>query len=122
MDPAVSIISAGAVEEPADGYARAVADLLDQPHRRATTLLSSGAPVYLLVNPVEYHGPHLSLHNDGLLSRALVAQLHERFQRDHDWPLLQAADLELGFEPVSGPGSRHSSFATVRDQVRPVLD
>ena len=32
--------------------------LLDLPHAKAQALLASGAPVYLLVNPVEYHGPH----------------------------------------------------------------
>lgn len=92
--------------------------LLDLPHRRATGLLASGAPVYLLVNPVEYHGPHLSLHNDGLLSQGLIRRLHARLQADHDWPLIVAADLEIGVEPVPGPGSRPLSYATVRAQVR----
>lgn len=91
--------------------------LLDQPHRTATRLLSSGAPVYLMVNPVEYHGPHLSLHNDALLSQGLVSRLHARLQADHDWPLLLAADLEIGVEPVPGPGSRPVSYAAVRRQV-----
>ena len=34
-------------------------NLLDLPHSRARSLLSRGAPVYLPVNPVEFHGPHL---------------------------------------------------------------
>ncbi len=66
-------------------------ELLDLPHRRATTLLSSGAPVYLLVNPVEYHGPHLSLHNDRLVSMGLVRGLHARLADAHDWPLARRA-------------------------------
>ena len=93
-------------------------ELLDLPHRRATTLLSSGAPVYLLVNPVEYHGPHLSLHNDRLVSMGLVWGLHARLAEAHDWPLLVAADLEMGVEPVPGPGSRPVSFGVVRQAVR----
>jgi hypothetical protein len=33
--------------------------LLDLPHRVARRLAAEDRPVYLLVNPVEYHGPHL---------------------------------------------------------------
>jgi hypothetical protein len=43
-----------------------VTSLFDVPHHDARRLARSGAPVYLTINPVEYHGPHLSLHNDRL--------------------------------------------------------
>ena len=61
--------------------------LLDVAHQEAQRLVRSGAPVYLTVNPVEYHGPHLSLHNDRLISLGIVRQLHERLQARHGWPL-----------------------------------
>ena len=55
--------------------------VFDLPHSRARALLATGAPVYLSVNPVEFHGPHLSLHNDLVVSRALsiVSALMTRF-------------------------------------------
>lgn len=91
--------------------------LFDLPHHDARRLLGSGAPVYLCVDPVEYHGPHLSLHNDRILSTGCVAALGERLQRRHDWPILTADHLELGVEPCAGPGSRPFGFAFVRDAV-----
>jgi creatinine amidohydrolase len=91
--------------------------VLDLAHTDARRLLTSGAPVYLSVNPVEYHGPHLSLHNDRVLSIGCIAALGERLQQRHDWPILTADHLELGVEPCPGPGSRPFSFATVRDAV-----
>jgi creatinine amidohydrolase len=91
-----------------------VKQLFDLPHVEASRLVRSGAPVYLTINPVEYHGPHLSLHNDRLVSTALLAQLHQRLQKTHDWPFLVASDLEIGVEPCPGIGSRHTQYATAR--------
>ena len=89
--------------------------LLDLPHSEARRLVQTGAAVYLTVNPVEFHGPHLSLHNDRLVSLGIARQLHQELrQRGHDWPFLLGSDLEVGVEPCPGPGSRHASLATVR--------
>ena len=79
--------------------------------------MRSGAPVYLTVNPVEYHGPHLSLHNDRLISVGLVREVHERLAQKHDWPLLLGADLEVGVEPCPGPGTRRTAYPIVRHLV-----
>ena len=77
--------------------------LLDLCPDDARAALATGAPVYLSINPVEYHGPHLSLHNDGLISAGLIGDLHGRLQKSHpDWPLLVAPDLE--FAGRSEPG------------------
>ncbi len=84
---------------------------LDLPHAEVRALLDHGAPVYLPVNPVEYHGPHLSLHNDALISQGLMRSLHERLFPN--LPLLAVPDLEVGVEPVRGPGSRAVPYATV---------
>jgi creatinine amidohydrolase len=93
-----------------------VTSLLDLPHTAARRLLASGAPVFVPVNPVEYHGPHLSLHNDGLVSAGLIRDLHARLAPD--LPLLSIADLEVGVEPAPGPGSRPVPYPVVRDLVR----
>ena len=85
---------------------------LDLPHATLRDLLAGGAPVYLPVNPVEYHGPHLSLHNDALISRGLIDHLHAALAPD--MPLLLVPDLEVGVDPVEGPGSRPVPYSTVR--------
>jgi creatinine amidohydrolase len=85
--------------------------LLDLPHARVRSLLATGAPVFLPINPVEYHGPHLSLHNDALISQGLAKDMHaELAQRGADWPLLFASDLEVGVDPCPGPGTRATSY------------
>jgi creatinine amidohydrolase len=93
--------------------------LFDLPHVEASRLVKTGAPVYLTVNPVEYHGPHLSLHNDRLISQKLIELLHTRLASRHpDWPLLSGGDLEIGVEPCQGPGSRHTRFEVAREIVQ----
>lgn len=96
-----------------------VVRLLELPHREARRLLSRGEPiVYLGVNPVEFHGPHLSLHNDRLISEGLSRDLHAALcRRRGDAPFIVASELELGCEPASGPGSRHARLSTLRDAV-----
>ncbi len=85
------------------------------PHPEARRLASSGAPVYLAANPLEYHGPHLSLENDALVSAGLVRDLHAALAPTHpEWPLLWAGELGLGVDPVPGPGSVATSFDALR--------
>lgn len=97
-------------------------DLLELPHVEARRLAATGVPVFLTVNPVEYHGPHLSLHNDRLVSRGLARDLHARLVarggEAASWPFVMAADLEVGVEPCPGPGSRQLSYSVVRNVVR----
>lgn len=89
--------------------------LQDLPVADAKKLLASGAPVFLPINPVEYHGPHLSLHNDRLISSGLARDVHARIGKGH--PFVLAADLEVGVDPTPGPGTRFVAFATVRELV-----
>jgi creatinine amidohydrolase len=89
--------------------------LLDLPHSHARAALATGAPVFLPVNPVEYHGPHLSLHNDALISRGLIRDIHASLaQSEGDWPCLAASDLEVGVDPCPGPGTRATPYREVR--------
>ena len=93
--------------------------LHDLPHREARAALADGVPVYLPVNPVEYHGPHLSLHNDAVVCGGLTRDVHKRLaSAGVEGPLLVAADLEVGVDPVPGPGSRPVPFKTVARMVR----
>jgi creatinine amidohydrolase len=91
--------------------------LFDLPYADAARLCATGAPVYLTVNPVEYHGPHLSHHNDRLMSEALIERVHPRLGHP-DWPLLLAGDLEIGVDPCPGPGSRWTPLPIARALVR----
>jgi creatinine amidohydrolase len=90
--------------------------IFDVAHSEARRLVAGGAPVYLTINPVEYHGPHLSLHNDRLVSIGLIRDLHARVGGDA--PLLLGSDLEIGVEPCPGTGSRHTPFPLARELVR----
>src|SRR3954463_9680889 len=91
--------------------------LLDVPHQEARRLVRTGAPVYLTINPVEYHGPHLSLHNDRLISIGIAREVHTELTKKRDWPFLLGADLEIGGEPCPGPGSRRTPFVVARHLV-----
>lgn len=93
--------------------------LFDLPHDEARRLLSSaGAPVYLFVNPVEYHGPHLPLHNDRIIAHGIARDLARALAARRGWPMIVAEDLEIGVEPTPGPGSRPTPFAEAREQIR----
>lgn len=90
------------------------ASLFEMPHLEARALLSRGVPVFLAINPVEYHGPHLSLHNDALISAGLAADMHRVLATRHgDWPFVTAGELGVGVDPVRGPGTRKTSFPRV---------
>lgn len=90
--------------------------LLDLPHHEARALLAkTDAPVFLGVNPVEFHGPHLSLHNDRWITAGLSRDLHRAIAPDR--PYVVADDLELGIQPTSGPGSRHARYDDARRAV-----
>jgi len=88
----------------------------------ASAALARGVPAFLLVNPIEYHGPHLSLRNDHLVSMGIARDLHA-YLRDRseepadEFPLLVTRDLDVGVEPTSGPGSVFVSYAEVKRTV-----
>lgn len=76
--------------------------------------LLRGAPVYLPVNPIEYHGPHLSLRNDHLVSVGLARDLHAALDALHgSAPFLLARELDVGVDPAPGPGSIAVPFREV---------
>lgn len=85
--------------------------------------MARGSPVYLLVNPIEYHGPHLSLRNDHLVSAGLARDLHAELGPLHgSAPLLVTRDLEVGVDPAPGPGSVPVPLAEVRRRVLEACD
>lgn len=89
----------------------------------ASAALARGVPAFVLVNPIEYHGPHLSLRNDHLVSMGLAKDLHAFLrarsgERDDGlFPFLPTRDLDVGVEPASGPGSVPVSFDAVKAKV-----
>lgn len=91
--------------------------LFDVPNGEARRLLARGAPAWLFVDPIEYHGPHLSLHNDALVSAGLARDLHAQIAAPGE-PMLVAANLEMGVDPTPGVGTRFVPFPVVRDAVR----
>ncbi len=95
------------------------ANILELPHQRASELIRTGAPVYLGINPMEYHGPHLSLANDAVLSYGASRQLHQFVQdlERRESPFLWAGEVGMGVDPVPGPGSQPFSVAAVREAV-----
>lgn len=97
----------------------AASNLLKLPHHRASALVRSGAPVYLGVNPMEYHGPHLSLANDAVISYGAAKHLHGLLQADDgdDLPFLWAGEVGMGVDTVPGPGSQPFSATAVREAV-----
>lgn len=80
--------------------------------------LAAGAPVWIGVNPIEYHGPHLSLRNDARCARGLALRLAARLHARHGWDYVDGGEIEAGVEPVPGPGSAPVSFVEVRRRVR----
>jgi creatinine amidohydrolase len=90
--------------------------LFDLSHAETRALCARGVPIYLPVDPVEYHGPHLSLRNDHLCGMGLAADLHARLAPEggEPWPFVVASSIEAGVEPCPGPGTRAVPFLTVR--------
>lgn len=88
--------------------------LLDLPHDGARALLATGVTVHAFINPVEYHGPHLPLHNDHLISFGLAKALQEGSEH----PFVYVDDLAIGVEPTRGQGSRHTPFDVARSVIR----
>lgn len=83
----------------------------DLPRSEARALFARGVPVFVPVNPVEYHGPHLSLRNDALISQGLCRDLAAQLSPTE--PLLVVPDLEVGVDPCPGPGTVATSLARV---------
>ena len=88
-------------------------DLFDLSHREAMARAREGAPIFLFVNPVEYHGPHLSLHNDRQISYGLA----KRLAQEQGWPFIVAGHVEMGVDPCPGPGTQFSTYLAVRKRV-----
>ncbi|MBN8219405.1 MAG: creatininase family protein [Spirochaetes bacterium] len=68
--------------------------------------LFAESPLFIFVNPTEYHGPHLPLANDYLISRGLAERLFQRLKKAGLAEQFIAAPLvNLGLDPTPGPGT-----------------
>ncbi len=76
------------------------------PHNEIKEIVESGVPVHLFVNPVEYHGPHLSLNNDRILSEVLAEKLHSSLcDEKSEMPYITGGNINFGSDPCEGKGS-----------------
>jgi creatinine amidohydrolase len=80
----------------------------------ARPLIETGAPVFLFVNPLEYHGPHLSLENDALVAQGLARDLHARLSEGSDLPFLTASPISAGCDVTVGPGAVETPYREVK--------
>ncbi len=98
--------------------------LLYVPHHRTRELLATGLPVHVLVNPVEYHGPHLSLGNDRILSERIARRLHTRLNtaRGENHPFLVGGVIDFGSDPTPGDGSVGITYTQLAKLVTGVCD
>ncbi len=63
-------------------------------------------PLFIFINPTEYHGPHLPLANDYLISQGLAERLFARMKK---WGIAErfiaAPLINMGLDPTPGPGT-----------------
>lgn len=96
--------------------------LLFQPHERLDAMARAGYPIHVFVNPVEYHGPHLSLGNDRILSERLAQRLHERLSRRYGpMPFIVGGYVDFGCDPCPGVGSTNLTYSQLEPLVFKML-
>lgn len=89
--------------------------LLETPEPTTRAALATGAPVWLHFNPIEYHGPHLSVRNDFLISRGLARGAHSRLlELFPTWGGPLEVTFDLGVGAVPHEGSVHVTQEVVR--------
>lgn len=97
--------------------------LIFKPHNQLADLARAGVPVHVFVNPVEYHGPHLSLGNDRILSERIALKLHEQLTEEQgDFPFVVGGHLDFGCDPCPGPGSVGVSYNQLKASLRKLVD
>ncbi len=94
--------------------------LCEIPNAEARAYVATGAPVIAYFNPVEYHGPHLPLDTDTILSQGVIAETWEKLRAEGgDWPILVYSNLRIGCGAVPTNGTVHHRYADVK---RMILD
>ncbi|MBC7692383.1 MAG: creatininase family protein [Methylotenera sp.] len=88
--------------------------LSELPNREAQRLVQSGAPVVATFNPVEYHGPHLPLDTDTLLSISALKAVFERLRGRSEWPFLIHSVVRAGCGAVPSHGTTQHNYRQVR--------
>lgn len=81
------------------------------PEKQVAALLAENI-LFIFINPTEYHGPHLPLANDYLISRGLADRLFARLKKQGMTESYVIAPLiNLGLDPTPGPGTIATSAA-----------
>jgi creatinine amidohydrolase len=85
--------------------------------------LAAGLPVFVSLNPVEYHGPHLSVRNDGLVAWRLGEAAFARLREVNlAWDELLWTEIGVGADAVEHPGSVRVGYDDFRRLVLGVCD
>lgn len=93
-------------------------DLFSLPFDQLQSAVENEVPVYVLVNPIEYHGPHLSLYTDRIISLGMAQKIHGKLYPEGDVPFLIGKDICNGTGPTPGPGSVPTSYWSLRKEIR----
>jgi creatinine amidohydrolase len=80
---------------------------------QVASALSPASVVVLPLGAIEQHGPHLPLHTDSVIARAVSEAAVERVGNDHDVWLLPALDYTKSNEHAWAPGSMWLSPRTL---------
>lgn len=97
--------------------------LLFRPHKSLAEVARAGWPVHVFVNPVEYHGPHLSLGNDRILSERIARRLHDRLcVTQGGMPFIAGGHVDFGCDPCPGKGSTGVTYGELRHMVCTLVD
>jgi creatinine amidohydrolase len=93
--------------------------LLELPNEEARRLVATGAPVVAFFNPVEFHGPHLPLDTDTILSFGAIKESYDAFnsQQGTEWPLLVYSVLRVASGAVPTNGSVHHGHREARKMI-----
>ena len=64
------------------------------------------------VNPIEFHGPHLPLDTDHLISLGIVNLVEEKFKEKLNFYYFPA--INMGVDPTPGPGTVSTSYQVLK--------
>lgn len=92
------------------------------PEKELKTLFAEN-PLFIFVNPTEYHGPHLPLANDYIISRGLAGRLFTRLKKAGLAREFIAAPLvNMGLDATPGPGTVMTSARDFESQLEKLAD
>ncbi|MCG8671757.1 MAG: creatininase family protein [Pseudomonadales bacterium] len=97
--------------------------LIFKPHHTLVEIAREGWPVHVFVNPIEYHGPHLSLGNDRILSERVAQKLHRRLSESRgEMPFIVGGNIDFGSDLCPGKGNVGVNYNQLSMMIDKVVD